>query len=151
MNIYTTAPDSMLLGYFFYFTLTRNQQWEVELVNETRYRINVHVSLPESVRENWLSGFNSIIRRLQIGYRLPIRLDYENVAQFFTVDQLRLLEKANPTVSFRLYEAPAKLTEPIASSKLDLDAIRRSVNRKKYAEECLKRKLEREAAATTSA
>lgn len=147
MNIFTKAPDPMLLGFFFDFSLSGNPHWEVNLDSEALYRTTVHVLLPESLRGSWIAGLNSIIRRLQCGRCVPIRLDYENAAQFFTFEQLQSLETANPTLNFYLYGAPAHLAEPVTSTKLDIEAICRAAKRSKYVEEQQQRTLDREAAA----
>lgn len=70
------------------------------------YRIDVTVTMPESKSEKWLEGAAAAIRRVQNGMRWTIRLNYENVSQFFNLDQLRWLNARNADYSMHLYGVP---------------------------------------------
>lgn len=70
------------------------------------YRIDVTITMPESKSEKWMEGAIAAIRRAQRGTSWTIRLNYDNVSQFFNLNQLRRMNERNVDLSMHLYGVP---------------------------------------------
>lgn len=143
---FTKKPyDPTSLGLFLDLSLTSCEAWQVKLENDGMYRATVHLALPKSRMAEWPAGICAVLRRI-MGYRnWTVRMDYNNVALFLTVESLKSLEKLYPQVSFYVYNAPKNLAVSEAPSSLDVDKIKLRVDRKKYATQRERRRAAREA------
>ena len=91
-----------------------------------RREITIH--LPDSKQERWATIFQDAIMALEKGDRWTVRLDWENVRQFFSMDDLKKIERAIKMIPICVYNAPAFTN----TTKLDCNALYNAKLRDKY-------------------
>lgn len=123
----TLCGVSTSLGLYVTLALTSNTRIQV-IANGPRYRREVTVYLPDNCPDKWTELFCKAVSVVERGECWPIRLDWENTRQFFTLEDIQQAERSLRDIPFCLYNAPALTT----TSSLDLDALYKAKRRNSY-------------------
>lgn len=91
-------------------------------------RREVTIHLPTNSSEKWPNIVRKALTTLEGGDKWTVRMDWEQVRQFFTLKELHQLEQNLPGIPFCLYNAPKQFF----SSSLDVDSLYDAKNRAKY-------------------
>lgn len=84
------------------------------------YRVDATITMPRDRQETWLEGVVFAFRRLQRGMSRTIRLDFQNVTQFFDLDQLDRIDKKNGDFSMHIYGVPAETMKAMNTPKISI-------------------------------
>jgi hypothetical protein len=101
-------------GLFIHFGLTLEDKFLVTIKNAPVYRSVIDIKLPASKRASWLDGVFTILQRF-LKYYMPIRMEYHNVIQFFTLQQLEALEAGMRLNTIYLHKTPRNLCSSLAA------------------------------------
>lgn len=120
-----SASDS--IGLYVTLTLTSEPRGCV-IVKGPAFHKQVTISMPESRREEWKKFFIRGLNAVQNGNRWAVRLDWDNVMQFFTLQDMKTIEAFLEEIPFYIYGAPRKVT----ASSLDVNALYNAKLRAKH-------------------
>ena len=109
-------------------TLTMTSESRVQVVAKGRLpRREVTIYLPESRPHKWASYIQEAITFIENGEKWAVRLNWENVKQFITMDDLKKIERSMVGIPFSVYNAP----EFAHTTKLDCNALYNAKRREK--------------------
>lgn len=108
MNTFSkTTPYYGSIGFYIQFSATNTPYFRYSAKTIGPYRYTLNISLPESKSEKWLAAVKEIVGRCEKGHAFPLRLDWNNAKDYFTLDQLEELEKDLVGISMYLYGVPS--------------------------------------------
>ena len=67
------------------------------------YRWEVYVGLPPGKQQSWREILLRALLQAESGMKFPIRFEHDNLMQFFTILDIKLIEKQIRGVSFWVY------------------------------------------------
>lgn len=98
--------QDLSLGYYIQFQKSNERCYRVNIRSLGLFRAEVTIMLPDTKKGTWCKGVEQVIENIQSGSRLPLRLNWENAQQFFTLEELAALDYRLGDVPFYLYGVP---------------------------------------------
>jgi hypothetical protein len=84
------------------------------------YRVDATITLPMERQETWLDGVVAAFQRLQRGMARTIRLDFQNVSNFFNMEQLERIDRKNKGFSMHIYGVPEETIKTMNTPKVSI-------------------------------
>ena len=107
MKLQSTGAEKGCTGFFVRFTNEPDDKVFVTTDKTDAYRIHFTINIPPEKLSNRLVYFEYFLRKAtKSGSNVPIRLEYENFAAFFSMAELILLENRCKNISFYIYNTP---------------------------------------------
>ena len=111
MQIFTyTNPAQGSIGYYLEIRADVNAcETKTECIEESPFHMRLNVTVPSSSPVKMLQQLIQTIRTQQRehGKHLPIRMQWDNVKDLFTMEDIAMLNKLDAKNNYCLYGAPA--------------------------------------------
>lgn len=120
-------PLKNALGLYVTLTTTKSNLCCIESSGPA-YRQYVTIALPESQHGEWEKYFIHAIKTIENGQQWSVRLNWNNVTQFFSMDNIASIDSHFKTISFYIYGLPKEYM----NCSLDVDALYNAKLRAKY-------------------
>lgn len=91
------------LGFFVHFECGTNQYFKVTRKFIGPFKAELHIELPNGKRDKWIPGIAQLIDNVQCGNNWPLRIQWVNARDFFTLEQLISLDNLLSDISIYLY------------------------------------------------
>lgn len=119
-------PANKSLGYYLNLVRSETEEIEIECVKDGPYRASLTVRVPKIEPIPLLKMLAEQIHQVQGGRRFPVRMMWENMKEFCSLEELSQLGNIDGKTPYYVYGTPQ------VSSNFDVGALYRKQQREKY-------------------
>lgn len=134
LRLNSKPADEKDIGYFVTFAHSEDDKIHVDTDGADRFRIQITISFPDSKMFGKCVFFSAILRRLYAGGLIPIRMDYSNVSEFFSMEELAYIERNCNYFSFHVCNVPMAQMPNQESSNLNIQKVINKIRREQKRE-----------------